>query len=165
MYIWRLFTVLRLNVRTWGYLCPAYVCSHNVPVPTGSGRYIVVSEPRFTPGVGNHLGQYSGPYQQCNQIQIQTCLYLNLGFQRRVQEYHVSEIHSLTLFYSLLIVVNQKIWFPSCFLSISLFPIRLALVHYTNGSPEFIIDIRVAQRKRRVSVTFRLWGYKSCPPT
>ena len=49
----------------------------------------MVSEPRFTPGVGNHLGQYSGSCQQYNQIQIQACLYLNLGFQRRVQEYHV----------------------------------------------------------------------------
>jgi len=27
------------------------------PDPAGSGRYIVVSELRFTPGVGNHLGQ------------------------------------------------------------------------------------------------------------
>ena len=59
----------------------AYVRRHNVSISLGSGRYRVVSEPRFTPSVGNHLGQSSGSYQQYNQ-------YLNLGFQQRVQEYH-----------------------------------------------------------------------------
>ena len=49
---------------------PAYVRRHNVPVPAGLGRYIVVSEPRFTPGVGNHLGQCLGSYQQYSQAQI-----------------------------------------------------------------------------------------------
>ena len=29
----------RLSVRRWGYLRPAYVRRHNVPVPAGSGRY------------------------------------------------------------------------------------------------------------------------------
>ena len=62
-----------------------------ITVPAGSGRYIMVSELRFTPGVGNHLGQNPGSYQQYNQIQIPACLYLNLGFQRRVQEYHVRD--------------------------------------------------------------------------
>ena len=58
---------------------PAYVRRHNVSVSLGLGRYIVVSEPRFIPGMGNHLGQYSGSYQKDKQIQIQTCLYLKLG--------------------------------------------------------------------------------------
>ena len=49
----------------------------------------VLSEPRFTPGVGHHLGHCLGSYQQYNQIQIKTHLYLNWGFQRRVQEYTV----------------------------------------------------------------------------
>ena len=78
MYISRLFPVLRLNVRTWGYLRPAYVRRHNIPVLAGLGHYRVVLEPRFTPGVGNHLDQCSGSYQQYNQIQIRTHLYLNL---------------------------------------------------------------------------------------
>ena len=30
---------------------------------------IMVSEPRFTPSVGNHLGLCSGSYQQYNQVQ------------------------------------------------------------------------------------------------
>ena len=66
---------------TYSWVCfhLAYVRRHNVPVPAGSGRYRVVSEPKFTPGVGNHLGQCSGSYSQYSQIQIQTCLYLNLG--------------------------------------------------------------------------------------
>jgi len=89
LYIWRLFSVLRLSVCTWGYLRPTYVRRHNVPVSVRSGRYIVVSEPRFTPGVGNHLGQCSGSYQQYNQIQIiLVCIWI-WGFQWRVQEYHV----------------------------------------------------------------------------
>ena len=43
--------------------------------------------------------------------------------------------------------------------SLSLHPIAsnpLALVHHTMSHPEFIIDIRVAPRKRRRPVTFRL---------
>ena len=54
----------------WACMHLAYVRRHNVPVPTGSGRYRVVSEPRFTPGVGNHLGQCLGSYQQYSQVQI-----------------------------------------------------------------------------------------------
>ena len=37
--IWRLFPVLRLSIRTWGYLRPAYVRRHNVSVSLGAGRY------------------------------------------------------------------------------------------------------------------------------
>ena len=79
LYIWRRFSVLRRSVHTWGYLRLAYVRRHNVPVPAESGSYRVISEPRFIPGVGNHLDQCSGSYQQYNQILIQTYLYLNLG--------------------------------------------------------------------------------------
>ena len=122
LYIWRLFSVLRLSVCTWGYLRPTYVRRHNVPVSVRSGRYIVVSEPRFTPGVGNHLGQCSGSYQQYNQIQIiLVCIWI-WGFQREYKNTMSLTIHSLTLFYSLITVVNQNIWFPSRFLFILLLP-------------------------------------------
>ena len=89
MSIWRLFIVLRLSVRTWGFSALHMYVAITSPYPWDWGVTLVVSELRFTPGVGNHLGQYSGSYQQYNQLQIQACQYLNLGFQRRVQEYTV----------------------------------------------------------------------------
>jgi len=39
--------VLMLSVYTWGYLWPAYIRRSGVPVPAGSGRHRLVSEPRF----------------------------------------------------------------------------------------------------------------------
>ena len=71
----------------WGCFHLAYVRRHNVSVSLGSGRYIVISEPRFTPGVGNHLGQSLGSYQQYSQVQINWSV-SDFGFQQRVQEYH-----------------------------------------------------------------------------
>jgi len=40
--------VLLLSVYTWGYFRPAYVRRSNVSVPSGSGRYRLVSEPRLS---------------------------------------------------------------------------------------------------------------------
>ena len=60
---------------------------HNVSVSIGSGRYRVVSEP------GSHLEWVTtcvNPQALTNStIGFRlTCLYMNLGFQQRVQEYH-----------------------------------------------------------------------------
>ena len=118
----------------------------------------VVSELRFTPGVGNHLGQYSGSYQQYNQIQIQACLYLNLGFQQRVQEYHVidNSFCDSVLFHTYSGQPEYLISFP-----LSLHPIAsnpLALVHHTSSLPPVHYRYQSAQQKRCRPVTFRSWS-------
>ena len=132
---------------------PAYVRRHNVPIPAGSGRYIVVSEPRFTPGVGNHMDQSSGSYQQYSQIQIQIYLSLNLGFQRRVQEYHVIDnsfldcsIPSFQL--SFLPSSCQPEYLISFSLSLHLIVFNpLMLVHYPTSSSRVPYRHQSAQRK------------------
>jgi len=42
------FPVLMLSVYMWRYFRPAYVRHSNVSVPMGSGRYKIVSEPKFS---------------------------------------------------------------------------------------------------------------------
>jgi len=58
-----LIPVLRLSVYTWEHFRSTYIRHCSVSVSVGSGCYRVVSEPRFIPDVGNHLGQCSGSYQ------------------------------------------------------------------------------------------------------
>jgi len=144
----------------WGCFHLAYVRRHNVSVSLGSGRYRVASGLRFTPGVGNHLGPYSGSYQQYKQIQIQICLYLHLGFQRRVQEYHVIDDSFLDSF---LFLTNsyQPDYLISFLLSFHLLASNpLVLVHYPTSPSRVPYRYQSAQRKFRGPVTFRLWGWK-----
>ena len=145
---------------TYAWVCfhLTYVRRHNVSVFVGSGRYIVVSEPRFTPGVGNHLGQYSSSYQQYKQIQIQTCLYLNLGFQRRVQEYTVIDTSFLDSFV-VLTYSCQPDFLISFSLSFHLIASNpLGLLHYNNSPSWLPYRYQSAQRKCCRLVPFSLWG-------
>jgi len=157
------------NVLYWGltyaWACfhLAYVRRHNVPVPTGSGRYIVVSELRFTPGVGNHLGQSLGSYQQYSQVQINWSV---SEFGDSSNEYKNTKsltIHSLIRLYSFL----PSSWHPISFL-ISLHLIAskpLVCVHYHPSTSWVPYRYQSAKRKCRGPVTFRPWGWKSCSQT
>ena len=115
----------------WGCFHLAYVRRHNVPVSLGSGRYIVVSEPRFTPGVGNHLGQSLGSYQQYSQVQINWSVSEFGNSSNEYKNTMTLTIHSLTRLYSFL----PSSCYPEHPISFSLSLHRLAshpfgFVHY-----------------------------------
>ena len=125
----------------WGCFHLAYVRRHNVSVSVGSGRYIVVSEPRFTPGVGNHLGQYSGSYQQYNQVQIHWSV---SEFGDSSNEYKNTKsltIPSLTRLYSFLPSSRHPISFLFSLHLIASNP--FVLVYYTASPSRVLIDSRV----------------------
>jgi len=141
----------------------AYVHRHNVSVPAGSGRYIVVSEPRFTPGVGNHLGQYSGSYQQYSQVQINWSVSEFRDSSNEYKNTMTLTIHSLTRLYSSLPSSCRPEHLISFTLSLHrLTSHPLGLGHY-HTSPSWVpYRYQSAQRKCRGPVPFRLWGWKYC---
>ena len=112
------------------------VCCHSVPISMGLGHYRLVSEPKFTPNVGNHLSKYLSSYQQYNQIQIKTHLYLNLGIPAMsIRISHCVYNSYLVFLYLLLSLIILNIL---SFFSLSLHPIDfnpLSLTHYTSYPP------------------------------
>jgi len=135
LYIWRLFLVLRLSVRTWGYFRPAHVRHHSYPYPRDRG----VTE--WYHSLGSPL-VWVTTWVNARTLTNSTirfrweliCIW-SWGFQLWVQECHFIKIHSSMLFYSLISVINQS---TLIFFLFSLHPMdskSLSLTHDTNSPP------------------------------
>ena len=158
MYLLWLFTVLRLSVRTWGFSALRMYVAITSPYLRDLGRYRVVSEPRFTPGVGNHLGQFVGSYQQYSQVQINWSVSEFGGSSNEYKNTMNLTIHSLTLLYSYSCQLEYLISFSLSFHLIASNP--LVLVHYNTSPSRVPYRYQSAQRKCRGLVTFSFWGCK-----
>ena len=103
----------------------------------------MVSELRFTPGVGNHLGQYLGSYQQYNQVQINVSVSEFGDSSNEYKNTMTLTIHSLTRSYSFLPSRCQPEHPISFSLSLHLIASHPLVFTTILLHPEFLIDSRV----------------------
>ena len=95
----------------------------------------MVSEPRFIPGVGNHLGQRLGSYQQYNQVHINLSVSESGDSSNEYKNTKSLTIHSLTRLYSFLPSSCQPEYLISFLLSFHLIASNpLELIHSNTSS-------------------------------